>query len=267
MEIKIKFYRDDKTGTINVKAEPPNEIIGEFITSEIANSISYCQQLIKIVDKVTTTKFSENIDANTFSLIITPDEIIIGNQFNDSLNPFKITAEGFRKILIDYRNFYFIPLTDYLKERDDLDWQGLITFSEFNNPEQLIYLLTEALQNGNQQVASKATDILMELGAITVPALINTLQSDNKHARWFAARTLGNLVDPRGLEPLIKALQDKDNDVRWMVINSLGKVGNKEIIPLLEQIAQNDRNKTSRGLKLDKAAKIAINHIEPAQLR
>jgi HEAT repeat protein len=79
-------------------------------------------------------------------------------------------------------------------------------------------------------------------------ALLATLQGedielDSAEARATAAATLGDLGDPRAVEPLIAALSDKNWRVRCAAAESLGKLGDKRAVePLIAALKHADRN-------------------------
>ena len=71
-----------------------------------------------------------------------------------------------------------------------------------------------------------------DLGGLTT-----AIGSEDKDTRWMAAGGLGELCDPRAIEPLIRALADVDPDVRWKAAEALGSIGDTRatevLIPLL----------------------------------
>lgn len=58
------------------------------------------------------------------------------------------------------------------------------------------------------------------------------------HVRWNAAIALGNLKDPRGLQPLIETLGDRDYRPRWMAAEAFGKIGDPRAVNALENALQ-----------------------------
>lgn len=70
---------------------------------------------------------------------------------------------------------------------------------------------------------------------------------DDHNVRFEAASALGEIGDPRCVEPLITALGDSQQRVKEVAIRSLGKIGDpRAIAPLLE--ALKDTNWEVRGM-------------------
>ncbi|MHC1588990.1 MAG: HEAT repeat domain-containing protein, partial [Methermicoccaceae archaeon] len=44
------------------------------------------------------------------------------------------------------------------------------------------------------------------------------------HVRMTAAESLGEIKDPRAVDPLIRALRDEDSGVRWSAAAALGEI-------------------------------------------
>jgi HEAT repeat protein len=79
--------------------------------------------------------------------------------------------------------------------------------------------------------------------AISFGAKLNAQDSADAHiasltapgwkARWQAAQTLGELGDPRAVQPLIKTLGDDNQWVRIVTAEALGLIGDQKAIPAL----------------------------------
>ncbi|MEO0094244.1 MAG: HEAT repeat domain-containing protein [candidate division WOR-3 bacterium] len=75
----------------------------------------------------------------------------------------------------------------------------------------------------------------------TLERNIKNLKSEDSVARKKAAKALGELRDPKAVDPLIDALKDVDYDVRKTAIIALGKIGNhKAIKPLVDRLGDED---------------------------
>lgn len=89
------------------------------------------------------------------------------------------------------------------------------------------------------------------------------LSSDMKDktvgVRIEAAMGLGNLADPASAEVLLAGLRDAHCDVRMYSASALGKLGDPRFLPVLREVAENDK---SLGTRMD--AKRAIQRIERA---
>jgi HEAT repeat protein len=74
---------------------------------------------------------------------------------------------------------------------------------------------------------------LEEIGPPAVPALIKALRSPSEHARWEAAKALGEIGDPRAAPALVKTLEDDKAAVRWLAATALINLGRDALVPLL----------------------------------
>ena len=55
----------------------------------------------------------------------------------------------------------------------------------------------------------------------------------DKDVRKAAAEALGQIGDPRTVEPLIAALKDADKGVRWVAASALGQIGDERAVESL----------------------------------
>jgi HEAT repeat protein len=70
----------------------------------------------------------------------------------------------------------------------------------------------------------KARELLVILDKPAVSSLTIALQnSKDDHFRWEAAKTLGEINDPRSIPSFVKALEDSNLDVAWLAAETLGK--------------------------------------------
>jgi HEAT repeat protein len=91
---------------------------------------------------------------------------------------------------------------------------------------------------------------------------IKSLSSENHETREQAAKKIGELKDPKAVEPLIKALNDKDSGVRRTATIALGKIGDaKAVEPLINRLYDEDSEVVKAALHA--LANIGIPSIEP----
>jgi HEAT repeat protein len=69
---------------------------------------------------------------------------------------------------------------------------------------------------------------------------VKKLKENDPAARGKAAWELGELRDPRAVEPLISTLKDRDVDVQAEAIIALGKVGTPAVPPLIECLSERE---------------------------
>ena len=79
--------------------------------------------------------------------------------------------------------------------------------------------------------------------------LIRMLNCDDRDRRCTAAQQLGERGLEDAVEPLIERLKvEKDYSVRIVIAKSLLKIGDPQAIPVLKDLAKNDKNRTVRHL-------------------
>jgi HEAT repeat protein len=84
--------------------------------------------------------------------------------------------------------------------------------------------LIELLGVSDLETRETAGQILEEIGADSVDQLIEALNGGVSSARQRAARSLGEIADPRAVEPLTRALADELAGVRQAAARSLGEI-------------------------------------------
>lgn len=71
--------------------------------------------------------------------------------------------------------------------------------------------------------------------------LVSVLKDENPSVRYKAVKILGELKDPRAVEPLISVLKDKDWSVRWEAVEALGKLKDPRAVePLIFVLKDGD---------------------------
>lgn len=93
--------------------------------------------------------------------------------------------------------------------------------------------LVETLTNVDGVERHTARVQLEEVGPPAVPALIAALRSPSEHARWEAAKALGEIRDTRAAPALVKTLEDDKAAVRWLAATALINLGRDALEPLL----------------------------------
>ncbi len=99
-----------------------------------------------------------------------------------------------------------------------------------------IQALMTALDSPFSADRDRARRTLVQMGAVSVPALIQATTSPSVHKRWQAARALGESGDLRGIAALVRAFEDEDAGVRWRAMESLADFDRRSLPVLLEEL-------------------------------
>ncbi|MGD0765977.1 MAG: HEAT repeat domain-containing protein [Dehalococcoidia bacterium] len=88
---------------------------------------------------------------------------------------------------------------------------------------------------------------LVALKGAAVAPLIDVLEDPDWHARWEAAKALGDIADPAAAPALVDALTDRRFGVRWLAAQGLIALGPDCLRPLLRALTRNTDSMWLRG--------------------
>jgi len=113
---------------------------------------------------------------------------------------------------------------------------------ELDWKEYILYSLIQKLKDQDPNIRKKAAKTLGEIkDPRAVEPLIDAMKDLIKHVREEAARALGKIKDPRAVEPLIFAVKnDKYNSVRRVAIWALGEIGDPHAVDLLISVLKDE---------------------------
>lgn len=94
------------------------------------------------------------------------------------------------------------------------------------------------LQSSDGLQRQKARVTLVEMGWQAVPQLVKAMADTNEHARWEAAKALGDIEDPSAALALVHALEDESQDVRGVAAESLICMERAAVLPLLQELTK-----------------------------
>ena len=81
-----------------------------------------------------------------------------------------------------------------------------------------------------------ARRLLVNIGEMAVPRLIEALSDQREWVRWEAIKALGEIGGPEAVNVLLKALENKRFDIRWLAAEGLIREGKPVAVPLLEEL-------------------------------
>ena len=125
--------------------------------------------------------------------------------------------------------------------RDAWFWRDVSPFEPEVHPEAVQDLIPEASDSVDEQI-QEAMDDGERLGGLDddekIRDLILALEDpDNIESRMEAALALGEIGDPRAIDPLIRALKDEDFMVRGVAAQALGMFNDSRVIdPLIDAL-------------------------------
>lgn len=116
----------------------------------------------------------------------------------------------------------------------------------------LLEPLLNLIKSGTSYEKYNATNVIRQLYfhgkyhewilARTIEPMIQNLQDEFDQTRGYTVVVLSAIGDKRALKPIISLAQDASDYVRWVVAWGLGKFDDKEAIPALEWIRDNDNS-------------------------
>jgi HEAT repeat protein len=102
-------------------------------------------------------------------------------------------------------------------------------------------ILEEAVRNDEDaDLRNGAMEALVAFGEMAVPHLTKLLTDSNEEVRNFSAVMLGDIGNPKAVEPLINALKDPEANVRHGAAEALGKIGDLRAVNPLREMGNGD---------------------------
>jgi HEAT repeat protein len=80
---------------------------------------------------------------------------------------------------------------------------------------------------------------LVTMKEAAVAPLIRVLEDPDWHARWEAAKALGDIADPKAAPALVEALRDRRFAIRWLAAEGLIALRAAGLRPLLQDLTRN----------------------------
>ncbi len=99
--------------------------------------------------------------------------------------------------------------------------------------------LVDALASVDGVERYAAREQLKTIGRQAVPVFLRALQSPSEHARWEAAKALGEIADASAAPILVNTLDDEKAAVRWLAAIALINLGRDALVPLLQGLEGN----------------------------
>lgn len=94
--------------------------------------------------------------------------------------------------------------------------------------------IVRELEDRSPGVRRQARELLVILGRMAVPPLLELLNDKRPHVRWEAAKALADIADVETTAALIEAMEsDEDVDVRWVAAEGLIAMGRQGVPPIL----------------------------------
>lgn len=131
--------------------------------------------------------------------------------------------------------------------------------------------LIEQLDSEDWKVRSKAAGELVKIGKPAVPELLEALTGEATTARSHAADALGDIKDPRAVEPLIWALGVSSAETRERAAYALGRIGDERAARPLSRLLNDPdrevREAAARALRKTDRTGMAFAELVKAEYR
>ncbi|KAB2902998.1 MAG: HEAT repeat domain-containing protein [Anaerolineae bacterium] len=131
--------------------------------------------------------------------------------------------------------------------------------------QQLIYVLTKLLASDDIELRmwELSCFVIIKLDlALGIRLLLPFLSSTNIDKRWYVTGLLGRYGNNEVVEPLINLLEHEPiPEVRNLAAFSLGKLGDKRALKILQFIKEHDDSKDYEGRSIADTARQAIESI------
>jgi len=120
----------------------------------------------------------------------------------------------------------------------DASWrvrkEAILYFFSCKDPSQQLGEIISLLHDQeNAGLRNAALEILIKLGSLATPELLEELKSSDQDVRKFVLDILGDIGDEKAVGAMIGCFADEDPNVRTAAVENLGKVGSSEAIPAL----------------------------------
>jgi HEAT repeat protein/CheY-like chemotaxis protein len=129
-------------------------------------------------------------------------------------------------------------------------WEGARELTDLADPRTVEPLIT-VLQDEHRSVRRAAAAALAKLGEAAAEALTISIRSQDWDVRQISAQVLGQIGDPRALQPLLLTLHDEHAEVRQAVVAALTGLGQVAVEPLTDHLRDADsdiRRRAARAL-------------------
>jgi HEAT repeat protein len=154
------------------------------------------------------------------------------------------------------------PLCGLLTDKDAAVRRAAVeALGQLNDP-RAVKPLCSLLGDGDAAMREVTVAIVMRFPNEAFEPLLATLQNSSLLARLTAVGCLGQLSDPRAVEPLCRLLTDTDAAVRRAAVEGLGNIGRREALPALKARLHWLRGETDQNVLA--ALRAAIEKIEEA---
>ena len=159
---------------------------------------------------------------------------IVSRYLRDAASPLKWTRAHALRIMGELKMPSSVPVLLKALEDRDPDVRNVAARSLGRMKLQAAEeALVGLLGKHDQAVSARIAAICIEMGPRTAPLLIRALREGTPAARFWAARILGEIGDPRATRSLGDAVMDEDGDVRSAAVWAIGRIGDRSSAALV----------------------------------
>lgn len=128
-------------------------------------------------------------------------------------------------------------------------WDITPDITHLKEQQDVIHLI-RALKHKDLNVQWQAAEALASLGKEHMDVLLNALDTRNKDIRLGVVEVLGEIRDPRGVDPLLSVLHETSNELRLQAALALGEIGDTRAIKPMENLLQDEDKYVRYGASL-----------------
>lgn len=94
--VNLQFYRDS-AGDPRARCNPPYELLGHFLESDVQSSIAFCEEILQILDQIDRSEITRwQQTGNAHTLFLEKKEVRIEAEYDELAEPCRLSLEALR---------------------------------------------------------------------------------------------------------------------------------------------------------------------------
>ncbi|BCS89420.1 HEAT repeat domain-containing protein [Pseudodesulfovibrio sediminis] len=219
-------------------------VVGEYAIQgaaqklvELASSETDQDRLMEVLTSL--ARIGDDSALPVFRSFLTHEDAFIQSSCIEALGKLHDpeSVEQFKSMILDSE------APDRFEVCDLTTWKAVDALAAYGTDETIDFLV-QKLHHKNPTVRRIITDVLVDIGSVCVPPLMNAFEEGDTDTKILTANVLGFLRDRAGADGLVaafdKGLADDEN-VRYAVYEALGRIGSmKGLICLVDGLSETE---------------------------